>query len=115
MLVLAGHTEPDTHPDDLPNLIMQAAEGLLGIQLLRSASQPLASAAIDRVKIAPSHPVGGAARNACPPLCTGFRRVVVLNNRVLDFRALHLPYALTSASRGGEWVADGVGANACSG
>lgn len=48
MLVLAGHTEPDTHLDDPLNLIMQAAEGLLGIQLLRSASQPLASAAIDR-------------------------------------------------------------------
>ena len=48
MLALAGHTEPDTHLDDPLNLIMQAAEGLLGIQLSRSASQPLARAAIHR-------------------------------------------------------------------
>jgi AcrR family transcriptional regulator len=48
MLVLAGHTEPDTYLHDPLNLIMQAAEGLLRIELPRSASQPLASTASSR-------------------------------------------------------------------
>jgi AcrR family transcriptional regulator len=57
MLVLAGHTEPDTYLDDPLNLIMRAAEGLLGIQLSRSGVSRSRAPRSTGNKIAPSHRV----------------------------------------------------------